>query len=109
MSCLNSLDGLMRQFWKLIIFCHGLVMIIYGLEAISTMGGKYWEMWYFARENGSWVFKPNFMPKKYTIAIVPITGLLVCVAAIASVIEDSLRLMSGSYTHTADIDSPVSD
>ncbi|MCE8539967.1 TRAP transporter small permease [Ruegeria pomeroyi] len=85
-----------RQFWTGIIFCLGLVMIIWGIEAVQTMGGKYWEMWYFAWEDGGIVFKPNYMPKKYAVAIVPISGVLVCAAAIASIIEDSLRLRRGT-------------
>ncbi len=91
-----------QQFWTAVIFCLGLVMIIYGLEAVSTMGGKYWEMWYFVWEDGGIVFKPNYMPKKYAIAIVPISGFLVCVAAVASIIEDSLRLKGGTYTRSKD-------
>lgn len=88
---------LIRQFWTLVIFFLGIVMIVYGMEAVATMGGKYWEMWYFAWENGGFVFKPNYMPKKYAIAIVPISGFLVCVAAIASIIEDSVKLRTGTY------------
>lgn len=86
-----------QQFWTAVIFCLGIVMIIYGLEAVATMGGKYWEMWYITWENGSPVFMPNYMPKKYAIAIVPLSGLLVCVAAVASIIEDTIRLVSGTY------------
>ena len=86
-----------QQFWTLVIFCLGVVMIIYGMEAVAKMGGKYWEMWYFAWENGQFTFKPNYMPKKYAIAIVPISGVLVCVAAIASIIEDSFKLRAGTY------------
>ena len=56
-----------QQFWSLVIFGLGLIMIIYGIEAVSTMGGKYWEMWYFAWEDGGFVFKPNYMPKKQEI------------------------------------------
>lgn len=93
-----------QQFWTAVIFCLGLVMIIWGLEAVSTMGGKYWEMWYFAWEDGGIVFKPNYMPKKYAIAIVPISGFLVCVAAIASITEDSLRLREGTYKQSKDMD-----
>jgi len=88
---------IIQQFWTLVIFCLGLVMIIYGIEAVNTMGGKYWEMWYFAWENGELVYKPNYMPKKYAIAIVPISGFLVCVAAIASIIEDSIKMRAGAY------------
>ncbi|MFK7838244.1 MAG: TRAP transporter small permease [Sulfitobacter sp.] len=93
-----------QQFWTAVIFSLGLVMIIWGLEAVSTMGGKYWEMWYFAWEDGGIVFKPNYMPKKYAIAIVPISGFLVCVAAIASILEDSLRLMAGTYSQSKDLE-----
>lgn len=93
-----------QQFWTAVIFCLGLVMIIWGIEAVATMGGKYWEMWHFAWEEGSLVFKPNYMPKKYAISIVPISGLLVCVAAISSIIEDSLRLKAGTYSQSDDME-----
>ena len=93
-----------QQFWSLVICALGLVMIIYGIEAVTTMGGKYWEMWYFAWEDGSFVFKPNYMPKKYAIAIVPISGFLVSVAALASILEDSMRLKAGTYKQARDID-----
>ena len=94
-----------QQFWSLVIFGLGIVMIVYGLEAVATMGGKYWEMWYFAWEDGGLVFKPNYMPKKYAIAIVPISGFLVSVAALASIIEDTFRLRSGTYQQAKDIDA----
>ena len=88
---------LIQQFWTVVIFCLGIVMIIYGIEAVNTMGGKYWEMWYFAWEEGRFVFKPNYMPKKYAIAIVPISGLLVCVAAVASVADSCYKFRMGTY------------
>tara|TARA_R110002074_G_scaffold181636_5_gene346303 strand:- start:4878 stop:5456 length:579 start_codon:yes stop_codon:yes gene_type:complete len=94
-----------QQFWSVVIFGLGIVMIIYGLEAVATMGGKYWEMWYFAWEDGGIVFKPNYMPKKYAISIVPISGFLVSVAALASILEDSLRLKAGTYQHASDFDA----
>ena len=93
-----------QQFWSVVIFGLGLVMIIYGIEAVTTMGGKYWEMWYFAWEDGQFVFKPNYMPKKYAISIVPISGLLVSIAALASIFEDSMRLKAGTFEQTRDID-----
>ena len=86
-----------QQFWTGVIFFLGIVMIVYGMEAVSTMGGKYWEMWHFAWEEGRLVFKPNYMPKKYAIAIVPISGFLVCVAAVASIIEDSFKMRAKTY------------
>ena len=93
---------LIQQFWTSVIFCLGVVMVVYGVEAISTMGGKYWEMWYFAWEEGQFVFKPNYMPKKYAISIVPISGFLVCMGAIASVIEDSYKFRAGTYRQKAE-------
>jgi len=96
---------LIQQFWKLVIFCLGIVMIIYGIEAVNTMGGKYWEMWYIAWENGEFVFKPNYMPKKYAISIVPISGILVCIAAIASIIEDTFKFRSGTYLQGGEVDA----
>ena len=94
-----------RQFWTAVIFMMGIVMIIYGLQAVETMGGKYWEMWYFAWEGGEFVFKPNYMPKKYAIAIVPISGFLVCIAAVASIIEDCYKLRQGTYQQANDLDT----
>jgi len=93
-----------QQFWSLVICGIGLVMIIYGIEAVETMRGKYWEMWYFTWEDGGFVFKPNYMPKKYAISIVPISGVLVSIAAFASILEDSLRLRAGTYEQAQDTD-----
>ena len=93
-----------QQFWSLVICGLGIIMIVYGMEAVSTMGGKYWEMWYFAWEDGGIVFKPNYMPKKYAIAIVPISGALVSVAALASILQDSLSLNAGTYKQASDFD-----
>ncbi len=76
---------------------------------VAKMGGKYWEMWHFAWEDGQFVFKPNYMPKKYAIAIVPISGFLVCVAAVASIIEDSFKLRAGTYALAKEDDPHVSD
>lgn len=93
-----------QQFWSLVIFGLGLVMLVYGLEVVATMGGKYWEMWYFAWEDGGFVFKPNYMPKKYAVTIVPISGVLVSLAALASIIEDSFRLKAGRFQQARDVD-----
>jgi TRAP-type C4-dicarboxylate transport system permease small subunit len=100
-----KLAFVVQQFWTFVIFCLGVVMIVYGIEAVTTMGGKYWEMWYFAWEDGALVFKPNYMPKKYAIAIVPISGFLVCVGALASIVEDSIKMLAGTYKQADDVDS----
>lgn len=96
-----------QQFWSMVIFGLGVVMIIWGIEVVTTMGGKYWEMWYFAWEDGGIVFKPNYMPKKYAVAIVPISGVLVCAAAVASILEDVCRLKNGTYDLSTDVDDQV--
>ena len=88
---------LVQQFWSLVIFCLGIVIIYYGLQVVSTMGGKYWEMWYFAWEDGGFVFKPNYMPKKYAMAILPLSGFLTSVAALMAVLEDSIRFANGTF------------
>lgn len=86
-----------QQFWSLVIFCLGIVIFYYGLQVYATMGGKYWEMWYFAWEDGGFVFKPNYMPKKYAIAILPIAGILTSAAALMTVLEDSIRYAQGTF------------
>jgi len=96
-----------QQFWNVIIFGLGIVICYYGIEVMSKMGGKYWEMWYIAWENGGFVFKPNYMPKKYAIAIVPISGFLVCVAALASIIEDCFKMRIGTFAHIKDVEARV--
>ena len=94
-----------QQFWSLIIFFLGIVIFYYGLQVYSTMGGKYWEMWYFAWENGGFIFKPNYMPKKYAIAILPIAGVLTSLAALMTILEDSIRYANGSFS-VAGADEP---
>ena len=88
----------------MIIFALGLIMIVYGLDAVATMGGKYWEMWYFVWQDGGLVFKPNYMPIKYAIAIVPISGLLVSLAAVAAILEDCLMFRRGTFKRAEDIE-----
>ncbi len=91
-----------QQFWSLVICALGVVIFYYGLQVVSTMGGRYWEMWYFAWEDGGFVFKPNYMPKKYAMAILPIAGVLTSVAALLAVLEDSLRYAKGTFRLAGD-------
>jgi len=94
-----------QQFWTLIIFLLGIVICVAGIEVVSNMGGKYWEMWYFAWENGSFVFKPNYMPKKYAMVILPLMGTLISISACAAIIEDTVQLMKGKFKVSAGTDS----
>lgn len=86
-----------QQFWTLTICALGLVIFYYGLEVVAKMGGKYWEMWHFAWENSSLVFKPNYMPKKYAMVILPIVGALISAGAVAAIIEDVVRFKNGVF------------
>ncbi len=86
-----------RQFWTVVICVLGLVICIYGLDVVSKMGGKYWEMWHFTWENGWFVFQPNYMPKKYAVMILPISGAFISLGAIVAIIEDSIRFKRGSF------------
>ena len=86
-----------QQLWSAVICMLGFVICIYGWEVVSTMSGKYWEMWYFAWENGGFVFKPNYMPKKYAMMILPIAGVLISLGALVAIIEDAVRFRRGTF------------
>ena len=86
-----------QQLWTAVICALGAIICIYGWEAASKMGGKYWEMWYFAWENGGFVFKPNYMPKKYAMMILPLSGALICLGALVAFVEDAVRLKRGTF------------
>ncbi len=98
-----------QQFWSLVIFALGLIIVWYGLQVVATMGGKYWEMWYFAWEDGRFVFKPNYMPKKYAMAILPISGVLTSVAALMAVLEDSIRYANGTFRLGGDDEADIAE
>ena len=98
-----------QQFWSLVIFCLGIVIIFYGIEVVSKMGGRYWEMWYFAWEDGGFVFKPNYMPKKYAMAILPLSGVLVSIGALMAVLDDSLNYAKGTFRLAGDDEADVVD
>ena len=76
-----------RQFWKLMIIIVGLVLIVYGIELVEGMRGKYWEMWYFEFTENGIEFKENYMPKKYAVTILPLAGFLTSVGAAICLIK----------------------
>ena len=99
-----------QQFWTGVICLLGVVICVYGWEVVSKMGGKYWEMWHFAWEDGGLVFKPNYMPKKYAVMILPIVGVLISLAALVAVIEDTVRFRRGTFQVAGGIDpDPVDE
>lgn len=86
-----------QQLWTGIICVLGVVICIYGWEVVFKMGGKYWEMWHFAWEDGGLVFKPNYMPKWYAMLILPISGAMISLAALVAVIEDVVHFKRGTF------------
>ena len=70
-----------RQFWKLMTILVGVILIIYGIELVEGMRGKYWEMWHFEFTAQGIEFKENYMPKKYAVMILPLAGLLTAFGA----------------------------
>jgi len=91
-----------QQLWTIVVFLLGIIICYYGWEVVTKMGGKYWEMWHFAWEEGSFVFKPNYMPKKYAVMILPISGAMISIAALIAVIEDTLRFKRGTFEVAGD-------
>ena len=90
----------LQQIWTGIILLPGAVIVVYGWEAVTRMGGKYREMWYFAWEDGCFVFKPNYMPKKYAMTILPLSGTLIVLAALVALVamvEDVVRFRRGTF------------
>lgn len=91
-----------QQLWTIVVFLLGFVIFYYGWEVVTKMGGKYWEMWHFAWEEGSFVFKPNYMPKKYAVMILPISGVMISIAALLAIIEDTVRFKRGTFKVAGD-------
>ena len=83
----KSLALYIRQFWKFMVIIVGLVLIVYGIELVEGMRGKYWEMWYFEFTEKGIEFKENYMPKKYAVTILPLAGLLTSIGAAICLIK----------------------
>ena len=73
----------MQQLWALVIFGLGLVIAVYGFEVASTNPGKYWEL--------------GYLPKKYPMMILPLTGALIALGALVAFIEDCVRYRRGVF------------
>ena len=74
---------LVQQLWTVVICGLGAILLVYGIEVAWTNPGKYWEM--------------GYLPKKYPMLILPITGGLVCIGALVAVIEDTVRFRKGEF------------
>ncbi|WP_163390449.1 TRAP transporter small permease [Enterovibrio norvegicus] len=98
----KTLGFALQQFWTLVICGLGVVILVYGMDVVSTMSGKYWEMWHFTWENGALEFKPNYMPKRYAMIILPLSGALIILASTVTFLEDTIRFKKGTYQHPGD-------
>ena len=49
-------------------------------------------MRYFNWEDESFVFKPNYMPKKYAMYILPLMGSMISVSTLAAIFEDVISI-----------------
>ena len=86
-----------QMMWTAIICALGAVIAIYGYDVAMNQSGKYWEMWYFAWEDGGFVFKENYMPKRYAQMILPLSGALIFFGALIAMIEDIVRFRRGTF------------
>ena len=73
----------MQQLWALVILGLGVVIAVYGFEVAWTNPGKYWEL--------------GYLPKKYPMLILPITGVLITLGALVAFIEDCVRYRAGTF------------
>jgi len=71
------------------------------------MGGTYWKMWHFEWENGGFVFKPNYMSKKYAVMILHTAGALISLAAVVAVIEDTVSFKRGTFNVAGSTDIAI--
>jgi TRAP-type C4-dicarboxylate transport system permease small subunit len=94
-----------QQFWAVMIFLLGLVICIQGYDAAMNMGGKYWEMWHFQWEDGWFVFKSNYMPKRYAMMILPLGGGLISLGALIAIFEDCVLFKKGKFVVAGGIGS----
>lgn len=83
--------------WNTVICLLGATIAVYGYDVAMNQTGRYWEMWYFAWEDGGFVFKENYMPKGYAQMILPLSGVLIFLGAITAIIEDVVRFRNGRF------------
>lgn len=72
-----------RQFWKIIIILIGLFIVVYGFKVAWTNPGR--------------LFQLGYLPKKYIILILPISGILIIISAVSAIIDDAYKFRNGKY------------
>jgi len=72
-----------QQMWNLVICVLGGVILIYGYDTAMNNFGKYWEL--------------NYMPKRYPMMILPVSGGLVMLGAFLAFLEDLAAYRKGEF------------
>lgn len=70
--------------WTVIILAFGIFLLWFGTITAATVPGQYWEL--------------GELPKMYPMMIMPISGFLVALAAVAVLVEDWIRLRRGDLS-----------
>lgn len=76
--------------WNLVIVFIGLVIVVYGFHVAWTNPGKFWQL--------------GYLPKTYILMILPVSGALVVLAAIATIAEDTYRYRCGEFAPAKEYD-----
>jgi TRAP-type C4-dicarboxylate transport system permease small subunit len=73
--------GLLETLWNLLFVAVGLMMIVYGYQAADRVPGTYWEL--------------GNLQKSWLLMILPVSGVLVVLAALRVLVEDFKALRRG--------------
>ena len=73
--------GLLETLWNLLFVAVGLMMIVYGYMVADRIPGTYWEL--------------GNIPKSWLMLILPVSGVLVVLAAMRVLVEDFKALRRG--------------
>jgi TRAP-type C4-dicarboxylate transport system permease small subunit len=73
--------GLLETLWNLLFVAVGLMMIVYGYQVAERIPGTYWEL--------------GNAPKSWLMMILPLSGVLVVIAALRVLAEDLNALRRG--------------
>lgn len=74
--------GLLETLWNLLFAAVGLMMVVYGYMVASRIPGTYWEL--------------GNAPKSWLMMILPVSGVLVVLAALRVLVEDFKALRRGA-------------
>ena len=78
-----------QQMWNLVICVLGGVILIYGYDTAMNNFGKYWEL--------------NYLPKRYPMMILPLSGGLVMLGAFLAFLDDLAAYRKGEF----EVKSPI--